>query len=138
MIIVDIPKLPQNLTNEMIYEVKDSDTAKFLGSGDVEVLSTPSMIAYMENTALTGVAPYLPDGLTTVGIRVNVKHLAPAPKGAKIRVVAKLIEQDRRKLVFEVKAFWGEELIGEGIHERFIVDRIKFLEKVKKKLEGRV
>lgn len=134
---MEIPNLPKDLIHEMTYIVRDQDTAKFLGSGDVEVLSTPAMIAYMENTALTGVQKYLPDGLTTVGIRVDVKHLAPAPKNAEIKVIAKLVAQDRRKLVFEVRAFWGQELIGEGIHERFIVDREKFLAKVKEKLRGR-
>ncbi len=134
---MDVPKLPIGLELTKKYVVRSEDTAKFLGSGDVEVLSTPAMIAYMEHTALEAVQTYLPENLTTVGIRVDVKHLRPAPKGAEITVVAKLIQQDRRKLVFEVKAFWNEDLIGEGIHERFIVDREKFLSKLRDKLGGR-
>jgi len=133
---MEVPQLPAGLELTKEYMVRSEDTAKFLGSGDVEVLSTPAMIAYMERTALEAVQSHLPKNLTTVGIRVDVKHLRPAPKGGKIRVTAKLIQQDRRKLVFEVKAFWNEELIGEGIHERFIVDRERFLAKLRDKIRG--
>jgi len=133
---MEVPQLPAGLELTKEYIVRSEDTAKFLGSGDVEVLSTPAMIAYMERTALEAVQSNLPRNLTTVGIRVDVKHLRPAPKGGKIRVTAKLIQQDRRKLVFEVKAFWNEELIGEGIHERFIVDRERFLAKLRDKIRG--
>jgi len=133
---MEVPQLPAGLELTKEYIVRSEDTAKFLGSGDVEVLSTPAMIAYMERTALEAVQSNLPRNLTTVGIRVDVKHLRPAPKGGKIRVTAKLIQQDRRKLGFEVKAFWNEELIGEGIHERFIVDRERFLAKIRDKIRG--
>ncbi|MEX0568996.1 MAG: thioesterase family protein, partial [Candidatus Njordarchaeota archaeon] len=69
-----------------------------------------------------------------VGTHVNIRHLRPAPKGAEIRVVAKLIKQGDRKLIFEVKAYWKEEMIGEGTHERYIVDKEKFLRKLKEKI----
>ncbi|MCR8487282.1 MAG: thioesterase family protein [Crenarchaeota archaeon] len=131
---MDVPMLPIGSELSRKYIVTSEHTAKFLGSGDVEVLSTPSMIAFMENTAREISQMYLPENLTTVGIKVDVRHLNPAPKGAEITVSAKLIQQDRRKLVFEVKAFWKDELIGEGLHERFIVDRDKFLSKIKDKL----
>ncbi len=119
------------------FEVKREHAARHVGSGEVEVLSTPSMIAFMERTALQCVEEHLPEGYTTVGFRVDVKHLKPAPIGAKIRVKVKLIEVDRRRLVFEVKAYWRNILIGEGIHERYVVDRNRFLSKVKSMIENR-
>jgi len=129
-----IPLIKRGTRLEREYEVKDEHTAKFLGSGDVEVLSTPAMILFMENTARLSVEGGLPENLTTVGTRVDVKHLRPAPKGSIIRVMAELKEQDGRRLVFEVRAYWRDEMIGEGIHERYIVDRDKFLEKLKRKI----
>ncbi len=131
---MDIPKLNIGLEYQKEYIVEDQHIAKFLGSGDVEVLSTPSMILFMENTARLSVKEKLPEGLTTVGTHVNIRHLRPAPKGAKIRVVTKLIKQGDRKLIFEVKAYWKEEMIGEGTHERYIVDKEKFLRKLKEKI----
>ncbi len=131
---MDVPRISEGLEFEREYIVTDKHTAKFLGSGDVEVLSTPSMILFMENTARLSVEEILPKGLTTVGTHVDVRHLKPAPKGAKIRVKARLIEQEGRKLLFEVMAFWKDELIGQGKHERYIVNREKFLEKIRKKL----
>ena len=116
------------------FIVHEEDTAKFLGSGDVSVLSTPSMIAMMENTARLLVEDFLPEGYTTVGIHVDVRHLKAAPIGAEIVVKAKLIEIDRKKLTFTVEAYWNDKKIGEGIHERYIVKRDEFLEKVKQAL----
>jgi len=114
------------------HEVKPEHAAKHVGSGEVEVLSTPSMIAFMERTALKCVQKHLPEGYTTVGTRVDVRHLKPAPIGAKVTVEAKLIEVDGRKLKFEVKAYWKGAVIGEGNHERYVVNIEKFLSKIKK------
>ena len=116
------------------YEVTKEHLADFLSSGDVAVLSTPSMILFMENTSRLLVEGHLEEGYTTVGVRVDVRHLAPAPLGAKVKVVSVLKEVEGRKLTFEVKAYWGETLIGEGTHERFIVNKRRFLEKLKRKL----
>ena len=132
---MEVPKL-ENIEFEKEYVVKDEHTAKFLGSGDVDVLSTPAMILFMENTARLSVQDKLPEGLTTVGTHVDVRHLRPAPRGAKIRVKAKLIKQEGRKLIFEVEAYWNQELIGKGIHERYIVHREKFLNKVRKMIKA--
>ena len=113
---MEVPKL-ENIEFEKEYVVKDEHTAKFLGSGDVDVLSTPAMILFMENTARLSVQDKLPEG-------------------AKIRVKAKLIKQEGRKLIFEVEAYWNQELIGKGIHERYIVHREKFLNKVRKMIKA--
>ncbi len=127
----EMPDLKPGLKLEKIFYVGEEYTAKFLGSGEVSVLSTPSMIAFMENTARLAVEPYLPEGCITVGTMVHVKHVAPAPRGSSIRVQTVLRKIEGRKLVFEVKAFWRGKVIGEGVHERYIVDRERFLGKVK-------
>lgn len=114
-----------------VFAVGSEHVAKHVGSGDVEVLSTPSMIAFMERVAMECAQAFLPEGYTTVGTSVEVRHLNPAPKGAEIEVVAKLVEVEGRRLKFEVEARWGSIVIGKGTHERYIVERAKFLEKVR-------
>ena len=109
--------------------VEHKDTAAVYGSGALEVFATPAMIALMEKTCLESVADRIGEGYTTVGIAVNIKHLKASPTGSTIRCEAELVEVDRRRLVFEVKCFEGETLVGEGIHERFIVDSEKFMSK---------
>ena len=83
----------------------------------------------MEKTCLESVADKIGEGNTTVGIAVNIKHLKASPVGSTIRCEAEITEVDRRRLVFEVKCFEGETLVGEGIHERFVVDSEKFMSK---------
>jgi len=134
---MSVPTIPQGETYSKRFLVTEEHTAKHIGSGEVEVLSTPSMILFMESVALELAQRYLPPSMTTVGVRVDVKHLNPVPVGEEVEVVAKLVKQEGRKLVFEVRALWGDLTIGEGIHERYIVDREKFSAKVKKLIEER-
>lgn len=119
----------KGLHNSETLVVKHKDTAAVYGSGALEVFATPAMIALMEKTSLESVADKIGKGNTTVGIAVNIKHLKASSVGSTIRCEAELIEVDRRRLVFEVKCFEGETLVGEGIHERFIVDSEKFMSK---------
>ena len=109
--------------------VEHKDTAAVYGSGALEVFATPAMIALMEKTCLESVANKIGEGNTTVGIAVNIKHLKASPVGSTIRCESNLVEVDRRRLVFGVKCFEGETLVGEGIHERFVVDSEKFMSK---------
>ena len=109
--------------------VDHKDTAAVYGSGALEVFATPAMIALMEKTCLESVADKIGEGNTTVGIAVNIKHLKASPVGATIRCEAHLVEVDRRRLVFEGQCFEDETLVGEGVHERFIVDSEKFMSK---------
>ena len=120
----------KGLTNSETLLVRHEDTAAVYGSGALEVFATPAMIALMEKTCLESVSDKIGEGNTTVGISVNIKHLKASPVGALIRCDATLVEVDRRRLVFEVKCFEGETLIGEGIHERFVVDSEKFMRKL--------
>ena len=110
--------------------VEHNDTAAVYGSGALEVFATPAMIALMEKTCLDSVADKIGEGNTTVGIAVNIKHLKASPVGAIIRCEAEILEVDSRRLVFEVKCFEGATLVGEGIHERFVVDSEKFMNKI--------
>ena len=122
------------IQGRMSIEVTEELTAAHVGSGLLPVYATPSMIALMENTACQSVAPYLEEGQGTVGTLLNVKHLAATPVGMEVRCETRLIEIDRKRLVFEVEAFDACGLIGEGTHERFIIDNQKFMQKANGKL----
>ena len=109
--------------------VEHKDTAAVYGSGALEVFATPAMIALMEKNCLESVADRIGEGNTTVGIAVNIKHLKASPIGATIRCEAEILEVDRRRLVFSVKCYEGDTIVGEGTHERFVVDSQKFMSK---------
>ena len=119
----------KGLHNSMTLVVEHKDTAAVYGSGALEVFATPAMIVLMEKTCLESVADKIGEGNTTVGIAVNIKHLKASPVGVTIRCEAEIIEVDRRRLVFKVKCYESETLVGEGIHERFVVDSEKFMSK---------
>ncbi len=123
-------ELPENLEKTKTFIVQDHQIADFLGSGKVAVLSSPSMILMMEQTAMLAAQEYLPEGWITVGTRVDVSHLRATKKGEEVKVLAKLKTQEGKHLIFEVAAFHGENKIGEGIHERHIVNKEKFLERI--------
>ncbi len=113
--------------------VNENNTAKFVGSGSLDVFATPSMIGIMEQAAQASVAPYLEAGQGTVGTKLEVTHDAATPLGMKVWAETELIEIDRRRLVFEVKAFDECGQIGAGKHERFIIDNEKFIAKANAK-----
>lgn len=104
-------------------------TAAAVGSGSLEVFSTPSMIALIEKAALTSLLPYLAPGESTVGTRLEVAHSSATPLGMTVRAESEVTEVDRRRVVFSVRAYDEAGLIGEGTHERFIVDAEKFMAK---------
>lgn len=116
--------------------VTEDKTAEAVGSGTLRVYATPAMIALMERTALSSVAEYLDDGMTTVGTLINVAHTSASPVGATITAESELTMIDRRRLVFSVTAYDDAGQIGSGTHERFIVDSEKFFEKTLKKLDN--
>ena len=119
------------LKHESQTVVSTTNTANTLGSGDMEVFATPAMIALMENAAMMAVAPYLDEGASTVGIEMATSHIKASPIGATITASAELISAEGRKLSFKVKAWDEQGVIGEGNHTRFVVDRERFLSKVK-------
>ena len=125
------------LNAEIEITITETDTAAHLGSGLVPVYATPALVALMENAAVRALEGHLPEGQTTVGGQIDVRHLAATPVGMKVRARAELLEVNGRKLTFNVHAWDEEELIGEAKHIRYIVDEDKFMARVggKKKLQ---
>jgi len=121
------------LTGEAKDRVTEANTAQAYGSGQVNVYATPAMIGLMENAALKSVEPLLDEGTTTVGMSVNIKHLAPTLIGMAVTAKTVLKEVDGRRLLFSVEAFDEKGKIGEGLHERFIINLNKFLTKLENK-----
>lgn len=118
-----------NISHSEEMTVHHKDTAAVYGSGALEVFATPAMIALMEKTCLKSVKDKIGESNTTVGTKVCISHLKASPVGNVVRCDSTLIEVDRRRLVFNVKCYDGETLVGEGTHERFIVDSEKFMSK---------
>lgn len=119
-------KLEVGLAGEITAEVRPEHTAQSLGSGGVAVLATPMLVALMEGAAKDAVQPDLPEGWTTVGTRVDISHLAATPVGMKVTARAELTEVDGRRLVFTVEAQDELEKVGQGLHERFIINTERF------------
>lgn len=118
-------------TAEKTVEFKD--TAKAFGSGLVEVFATPAMVAFMEFTSHSGIAPMLPDGFSSVGIEIHTTHLKATPLGMKVNCHSKLTRVDGKKLYFKVSAYDEEGIIGDGIHVRYIIEVQKFMDRLLKK-----
>ena len=108
--------------------VTDQNTAAFM-------LTTPAMIALMEHTSRRIVQEHLAEGQTTVGTRVDIRHVSASPVGMQVRCESELIKVDGRALTFSVKCFDDAGLIGEGEHDRFIIDKERFQAKADAKLE---
>ena len=113
--------------------VSAENTAKIMGSGDLDVFATPHMVALMENAAAVSVADELEDGMSTVGTKLEISHDAATPVGMKVWAESRLVEVDGRRLVFEVSAFDECGPIGHGWHERFIINKERFLAKTNAK-----
>ena len=109
--------------------VTDKNSAAALGSGGIDVFSTPSMIALMERAAYSAVQDLLPAAWSTVGTELNIKHLSATPLGMKVYATAELLSVDGRTLSFKVEAFDEAGKIGEGTHGRFIIEVEKFISK---------
>ena len=119
--------------------VEEKDLAIHVGSGTVHVLATPMMNAKMEYTTAASVEELLGEGKTTVGVKVDVSHVAATPKGMKVTFDAELLEvsANGKILTFHVEAHDECGLIGEGTHQRAVVDRVRFDEKTQAKLENK-
>ena len=113
--------------------VNENNIAKTLRSGELKVYATPAMIALMEEAAYKSIQTELEDGQGSVGTLMNVKHLSSTPVGMEVTAKSELIELDRRRLVFKVEAYDECGKIGEGIHERFIIDNEDFQKKTDNK-----
>ncbi len=123
--------LEKGLSARSSATVTAENTAVRMGSGDLPVFATPAMAALMENAAMAAVAAELPEGTTTVGSEMNVSHIKPSGLGAVVTATAVLTAVEGRRLTFNVGARDAGGMIGEGVHVRFVVDRERFLSKVK-------
>lgn len=124
-------KIPFGIKNEIEIKVDKKDLAIEYGSGQVEVFATPAMIALLEKTAMESVLEYLPEGYTTVGTEVNIKHLKATPLGMKVNTESYLKSINGLRLVFELHAFDEKGMIGIGTHTRVIVEEKVFMEKLR-------
>ena len=114
------------------FLVKESQTAKMLGSGDLEVLGTPALAAMIEQTAKEAVKDQLSVGETTVGTVLELRHLYPSAVGATIVVTMTSIEQTAHKIRYEFVAYEGERQIAKGSHQRAVVEIDSFLKRITK------
>lgn len=114
------------MTMTTTYTVEEKHTAYHIGSGSVRVLGTPVMIAFMEINAMELLQEHLDKAHSTVGTRVDIRHLAPSKIGAQIRVTAEVTEVDGPKVTLKVDAHDGKTLIGTGQHWRYIIDIEEF------------
>jgi predicted thioesterase len=123
-------ELTPGLTATVELTVADADTAVALRSGDVAVLATPRVVALAEEATVAAVAPVLESGLTTVGTRVELDHLAPTGVGATVVAQARLITVDGRRLGFDVLLTDGTDVVASGRVDRVVVDRERFARRV--------
>lgn len=127
--------IPVGLKGERVVLVTNENAIDFLGLEGARVLSTPHMIGYMERTCRDAVLPLLDPGHDTVGTQVNVWHLAAAPLGMAVTFQAAVTGVQDRRIQFRVEAFDEREKIGEGTHERAIVNIAKFASRLAVKLQ---
>ncbi|MEW5718262.1 MAG: thioesterase family protein [Chloroflexota bacterium] len=129
-------ELKVGLSAEVSEFVSEQLTAVSVRSGLVSAYATPSMLALMENASVTAIQKSLSKGQTSVGVEVNVKHLAATPVGVRVRARADVIAIEGRRVTFKVEAWDPTEKIGEGTHTRVIVDAARFKDKVEQKLRA--
>lgn len=122
--------LETGITFNQTITVQPKDTAIVYGSGKLEVFATPAMVALMENTAVRCLETYLEKGQDTVGIEINVKHIKATAVGGKVNCKATVKEIEGRRIRFEIEAEDEQGPIGYAVHDRFIIDPIKFMAKL--------
>ena len=128
--------IPINVSLEKDFVIEEKHIASFLGTGDVAVFATPAMIWLMEGVSRDLANKYMEEGFTTVGTEVCIKHLAAAPKGSTVTIKAEIVSQNAKKILFNIECRWKDMKIGEGKHERAIVNHQKFMHNLMKKLDN--
>jgi predicted thioesterase len=121
------------MTREDTFPITLENSAIHIGSGSSRVLATPWMITFMERVSHRLLTCCLPEGFSSVGTHLDVRHLAPTPIGATIRVKVEVLSIDGIQVYFSIEAWDDQEKIGEGKHERVIIDEARFLKRVDKK-----
>jgi predicted thioesterase len=126
--------LKPGLTGQATLTVSESDTAARWGSGRAPVMASPVMVALMEAAAVDCIDARLPTGQESLGVRLDIEHIAPTPAGLTVTATAELVEIDGRTLTFKVEARDDRELVGRGRHVRVVVDSARFRAKAQSKL----
>ena len=124
---MEITEIKPGMKFEAFEQVTETKTATVMGSGALPVYATPAMMCLMEKAASDLAELYLPEGWTSVGIKMEAAHEAPTPVGVKVRAEAVVKAVEGRKIVYEVRAYDAQGEIGKGVHERFAVQAEKFL-----------
>jgi predicted thioesterase len=128
--------IKSGMSKEETYRVEEEYSAIHVGSGSVRVLATPWMIAFMERVARKFIGEHLPEGYSSVGVRVEVQHLAPSPVGSRVTARAEVISVEGSRVSFHVEAWDEMERIGVGSHQRVVIDEARFLRRVAAKQES--
>jgi len=131
---MDLTRIKPGLQGSIEIVVGAQHTAPHIGSGRVHVLATPVMVNLMEAAALQAVEGLLPPGYQTVGIHLDITHVAATPVGMRVRAYAELTRVEQRTLTFKVHAEDEKERIGEGLHERIIINLERFDVRMQEKL----
>lgn len=132
--LIDVKQRPPNgLTGELILTVDAEHVIDFTAGGMPAVFSTPKMIGLIERTARESLAPYLENNERSVGAEIDIKHLAPAPLGARVTLVTRVISSEGPFVLFSVEARDREELLAKGLHKRAVINVASFARRVEKK-----
>ena len=115
------------MTRQETFLVEEQHTAYHIGSGDEKVLGTPWMISFMERVSNRLIAAHLPEGQISVGVHVDVRHLAATPVNVEIRVRAEVLEVIKNRVKLSIEAWDSQDKIGEGTHLRAVVDKMRFM-----------
>lgn len=127
--------LKANAAAEITEVVTEDNTAIKYASGTAPVYATPALVGLMEHAAVKAIGDQLPQGYSTVGISMNIKHTSATPVGMTVKAKAVLIDQDRRRLTFKIEGYDDAGSVGEAVHERFIIEVAPFIEKANAKLK---
>ena len=134
-LVLSLPEeLKPGLSGTAEIVVGTRDTAPHVGSGKIGVLATPIMVNLMESAALQAVERFMPPGYQTVGTHLDVKHFAATPVGLRVRAGAELVRIEGRTLTFRIHAEDERERIGEGVHQRLVINVERFDQRMQKKL----
>jgi len=118
------------MAREETFLVQEDETARHIGSGASRVLASPWLIAFMERVSHRLIAEQLPEEFSSVGVLINVRHVAPTPVGSQVKVRADITEVNGSRVTLNVQAWDHVELIGEGSHQRIVIDQERFLRRV--------
>lgn len=126
-----IPKV--GTSNEVTFVVEPQHTIEFAGDGMPPVLSTPNLIQILERTARQSLLPFLEEGERSVGVEVEIRHLAPVPIGKRVTASTRVIRADGREISFHIEARDEQEVVARGAHKRAVIRVEKFAARVKQK-----